>query len=415
MADDGWHQRTLDAVKAVIRAALGTETIDQADAATLLGSLADELQLDARTQFAIGQELTARAFDAAMRSRQVESAGTIGEIESSIANAETLSPKADRPAHIPIDRQNDRPGSDVQRHYVRRVRELVPGVEEREGLLGGYVSLADLCQRRSEQTGEWAVYNPAALGMGHTVDGSCLYELVRKGRVRLESIQGHGFDKADSLRIRVFNPGSRVLVRIERGTVFERRIADDIQNLSVRDEVVVWLNPGTHELTAFGLCMDQNASPPGGQPMLLTPWVLRRRVDSQEDLWEFTDRPEREEDEQSVGDVALYEFALFGETRTAESQKDAFTSVFTALSERYPAFLDSIVALYEDEKSEVVPIVARRRSDLPDWARGSSVRLGVGYWLHTAMGGKVKLQKLREACEVAGVEFGDPEGLRIEF
>ena len=415
MADDGWHQRTLDAVIAVIRAALGTETIDQANVATLLGSLADELQLDARTQFAIGQELTARAFDAAMRSRHIEVAGRMGDIESALAKAKTLSPKANRPAHIPIERQNDGHGPDVQRHYVQRVRELIPGVEEREGLLGGYVSLADLCQRRSEQTGEWAVYNPAALGVSHTVDASSLYELVRKERVRLESIEGHGYNEADSLRIRVFNPGSRVLVRIERGTVFERRIADDIQNLSVRDEVVVWLNPGTHELTAFGLCLDQNASPPGGQPMLLTPWVLRRRVDSQEDLWEFTDRPEREEEEQSVGDCPPYEFVLFGETQTAESQKVAFASVFMALSETYPAFLDSIVALYEEEKSEVVPVVVRKKSDLPDWARSSSVRLGRAYWLHTAMGGKVKLQKLREACEVAGVEFGDPEGLRIEF
>ena len=132
-------------------------------------------------------------------------------------------------------------------------------------------------------------------------------------------------------------------------------------------------------------------------------------MNTQEDLWTFTDRPYRhDEDDPQDG----LKFELFGETCTAPTQKAVFESVFAELSKRDDEFLKTMAELYEERST---PVVTRDKSVLPDWAQKSAVEIGDGYWLHTSMGWKVKLQKLREACEVADVEFGDAEGVRIEF
>ena len=413
MKDDNWHRRTLEALKAVVRAAGDGTDATSADVAALVSALSEDL--DPEAQFALGQRLVGQAFAMVSHSGQIENAATIGEIDSVVAQEEHLSPKGSRPTHVPVPDEAAPSDEHADDQYVRRVRELVPGVEEREGELGGYVSLADLNLRRCQQTGQRAVHNPAALGLAHTEDESSMYELVRKRRLRLDRVEGHGYNASDSLRIRLFNPGGRVLVRIERGTVFERSLSDAIQNLSVKDDVALWLNPGVHELRAFGLCMDQSAAPPNGEAMLLTPWVLKRRVDGQDDLWQFTDRPSPDEADRSASESAPYRYEAFGKGYSAESQKEVLTGVFRVLAEQDVEFLENMVVLYQQERPDVIPIVARRRRDLPAWARDSSVQIAEGYWLHTALPGKVKTQKLAEACEVAGVTFGDATGVRVEF
>ena len=409
MTSDSDQRRILIRVRNAICSLLEGETIGEEEAAFFLESVVDVLDLDSETLFKIGQMLTARAFNASNSQQQIGHAEELSNIDSDIAQEDRMSPKDDRPTHIPFSMDDDASESEAKQQFLQRVRQLIPGIEEREGVLGGYVCLADMGHHKSEQTNNWAVYNPAALGLVFTVDKSSLYELVQCGRIQLERAEGHGYNAPDSVRIHVFNPGPRVRVRIERGTVFERRSDRDIQNLLVKDEVLKWLPSGVCELKAFGLCMDRNAPPPNGESMSLTPWVLRPRMNTQEDLWTFTDRPYRHDEDDPQGGL---KFELFGETCTATTQKAVFESVFAELSKRDDEFLKTMVELYEERN---IPVVTRNKSVLPDWAQDAAVRIGDGYWLHTKMGWKVKLQKLREACEVADVEFGDAEGVRIEF
>ena len=411
MADSS--ERRGSRVRSAIRDLL-EEEISKQDPVIFLESVLHDLNLDDKTLFEIGQRLTAKAFDAISRSRQIDDAPTLRDIPSEIAPNDVMSPRHDRPERIPFSLDGDADESKVRQQFIERARWKIPGIEERAGTLGGYVCLADMSYRKSEQTGEWAIYNPAALGLAFTADASSLYLLVHRERIQLERVEGHGFNAPDSVRIRISNPGRPVLVRIERGTVFERRSGDHIQNLSVKDEVVTRVLSGTHEIAASGMCMDRNETPPDGESMLLTPWILRPRIEDQDDLWTFTGGTHGNGDGDFTADdleQANCEYELFGETRTAASQKEVFVSIFGALSELDGDFLEDMVELYEERG--VTPVVTRDKSDLPDWAQTPAVEIGDEYWLHTSMGRKVKIQKLREACEMAGVEFGKTEGLRI--
>ena len=289
MADDS-EQRGNRVRSAILE--LLEEEISKQDPVTFLESVLDDLNLDDKTLFAIGQGLTAKAFDAVSRSRQgTDDAQVLRDIDSDIAANDRMSPRHDRPERIPFNLDDDDDESKVRQQFLQRARRLIPGIEERSETLGGYVCLADMSYRKSEQTGEWAIYNPAALGLAFTADASSLYLLVQQERIRLERVEGHRFNAPDSVRIRISNPGQPILVRIEQGTVFERRSGDLIQNLSVKDTVVTQLHSGTHEIMAFGLCMDQSASPPDGQSMLLTPWILQPRIRDQQHLWRFMRNP----------------------------------------------------------------------------------------------------------------------------
>lgn len=403
-------QQALKAVTALV-----TDEIQPADLVSLILALTEELELDHQSQFAVGQELIGRAFAHASQIEQTVRAPTLGEIES--AQARRLSPKDRTAAHMPVEQRSDWDGQQGQQSYVDHARRYIPGLDEREDTLGGYVSIADLSRRRSEQTGKWAVYNGPALGILHTSDQSSLYELVRRDRIQIQGIHGHGYDEADSVRINIFNPGSRILVRVERGTIFERRLTDAIQNLSVKDEVTAWVNTGEYELKAFGLCMDQSASAPSGQPMLLTPWVLRRNINGQDDLWAFT-RLADDDDDRPATAAGKYVYTLFGEEHTAKTQKDVLTHIFQSLADDNPSFLGNLVKLYEEQKPNNVPIIARRKTSLPQTARKSSVRVGRArdqYWLNTALDKNTKLAKVEEACQVAGIEFGDSRGVDVDF
>ena len=390
------------------------EEISKQDPVIFLDSVLHDLNLDDKTLFAIGQSLTAKAFDTISRSRQIDDSPTLPDIKSDIAENDRMSPRHDRRERIPFSLDDDADESKARRQFLQRVRRLIPGIEERAGALGGYVCLADMSYRKSEQTEQWAIYNPAALGLAFTADVSSLYLLVQRERIRLERIEGHGFNAPDSVRIRVSNPGQPILVRIERGTVFERCSADHIQNLCVKDEVVTRLQSGMHEIEAFGMCMDQNVPSPDGESMLLTPWILRSRIEDQDDLWTFTGGRHGNGDGEPTSDdteQAKCEYEIFGETRTAAKQKDAFVSIFDALSKHDDGFLERMAELYEE--SRVSPVVARDISDLRDAAQETAVEIGDGYWLRTKMDKKEKIQKLKEACKVADVEYGKAEGLRI--
>ncbi|MDE0190709.1 MAG: hypothetical protein OXQ90_05075 [Gammaproteobacteria bacterium] len=413
------REEAIEAIRALIRASFCDQGVSKEESISFLESLAGDIGLDRESLFALAQSLLAKAFEAVAGEEEVYSKRSIGEIDSDVIPEGNISPQDSRRAHVPFAPRVENAGEpEIGVQYLRRARRLVPGIREVEGLLGGYVCLADLSRRKSEQTGTSAIYSPAALGLAYTTESSSLYELVRHGRLRLERVEGHGYNTPDAIQMHVFNPRDRVLVRIQRGTVFERQSDDDIQSLSVKEDVAIWVNPGSQAIRAFGMCMDQEASPPSGQRLSLTPWVLRPRLNDQDDLWAFTERRARDEGEEpddQEWDEGEYEFELLGERKTAGSQKDAFEAIIRGLAVAYEDFLEDVASRYEEEKAGQVPLIARRRSHLPRWAQSSAVEISDGYWLHTAMSAKVKLRKIMEACEVADVEFGDPEGVIIDL
>ena len=411
--------RTIDAIREVTRASLASENISNDDAIQLIEALVEDLGPDADKLFELAQALMAKAFNAVSARQQSELARTIGEIKSDEIPEGLMHPSDDGRTHIPFSLiDGDTNDLSIDQQYLQRARVSLSDIEERDGVLGGYVTLADLSRRKGEHTGVTAIFSPTALGLRFVVDRSSLYELVRTHRLELEQLEGHGYNRKDSIRIRVSNRDARILVRVHRGTVFERQSADKIQSLVAKDEVESWVDSGTHEFTVFGMCMDQEAPGPSGQPMSLTPWACRQRIETQGELWSFTDRPSRVAEEE-LGDnhqqKGQCKFHLLGEKFTATSQKDAFALIFSRLSERNENFLEDMVAYYGDHRPNQIPVVTQDLSRFPKWVQRSMVEIGNRYWVHTAMSAKGKQHKVQQACEVAGIAYGDPTGLLVEF
>ena len=202
----------------------------------------------------------------------------------------------DRPVHRDVRRTStDESDYSVSSDYLDSVREFVPGLEEREGAMGGYIALADLSQRKSFQKGTQEVFNPSALGLKRTTSENSLYEHILNNRLELKSVVGAGYNCEDAIRIEVSNlSDGDLFVVIEPGTVFERGFDDRIQNLVTRDRYESKIGKGTHQISLYGLCMDSNAAAPGGENMSLTPWICQIHTDSQDSFWSFTDPSEGE-------------------------------------------------------------------------------------------------------------------------
>ena len=180
------------------------------------------------------------------------------------------------------------------KRFKDELRRRVVGITTGRGL-GGYGCLATMSRKKSQQTGKIAAYSPAALGLRRVDDDDALYNLVLQDKLILVSIEGHGHDEADAIRIRVQNPtAERITLRIPGGTVFEQETTPEKQDLMVKKALNVEVAAGeTTEIRAYGWCLDHDAGSPSGQALLLTPWILAADVDSQDDLWGVTEGPEK--------------------------------------------------------------------------------------------------------------------------
>ena len=105
-------------------------------------------------------------------------------------------------------------------------------------------------------------------------------------------------------------------------------------------------------------------------------------------------------------------FSLFGEEYTDEKWDiaSAFVKIMEILARRDQSFLGRLAPELEGKKNKPL---SQNRGELADYARGQAKRLPGGWWLTTHSSTDVKRSVLRKACKVAGIPYGNPQGLKI--
>ncbi len=107
-------------------------------------------------------------------------------------------------------------------------------------------------------------------------------------------------------------------------------------------------------------------------------------------------------------------YMLLGEERRAKTLTEVYVKVFRALAERDSGFLDRVEPRLRGKKNRVVARTRDALAEVPRM-RSTAVQLPRDWWLLTWFGSKMKLRKLRIACEVAGIPFDDRSGLKIDL
>ena len=110
--------------------------------------------------------------------------------------------------------------------------------------LGGAQLLAQFSHLRSARDNTTAIYSPAALNMTYESRTDSLYHAASTGQVEIQSIIGNGFDQADAVSMRVHNPSSDTVRGRPRGTMVEQQTWTSKQNLVVKEDVWIEIEPG---------------------------------------------------------------------------------------------------------------------------------------------------------------------------
>ena len=103
-------------------------------------------------------------------------------------------------------------------------------------------------------------------------------------------------------------------------------------------------------------------------------------------------------------------YILLGKSYNVKSAVEAYVSIFDVLSRRDGTFLERIQPKMKGRK---LSMVARNQADVGP--SGRPRQLSSGWWLYTNLSNRNKLRYLRIACDVAGIPFGDPGGLKIDL
>ena len=104
------------------------------------------------------------------------------------------------------------------------------------------------------------------------------------------------------------------------------------------------------------------------------------------------------------------QFFLLGEKYTESNAVNAYVKIMQILATRDKGFI-----------AQLAPQTARRKKKWLSRNRGDMVvdkrakEISPGWWLDTNLSNEDKIKRLRMACEVAGVSFGKPRGLKIAF
>jgi hypothetical protein len=164
--------------------------------------------------------------------------------------------------------------------------------------LGGAQLLAQFSHLRSARDNTTAIYSPAALNMTYESRTDSLYHAASTGQVEIQSIIGNGFDQADAVSMRVHNPSSdAVRVVVPRGTMVEQQTWTSKQNLVVKEDVWIEIEPGqTGNFPLPAFCANSSGGSPSGEPMNLTPFVFHDMGNSfrdQPSMWRTTDSERR--------------------------------------------------------------------------------------------------------------------------
>lgn len=107
-------------------------------------------------------------------------------------------------------------------------------------------------------------------------------------------------------------------------------------------------------------------------------------------------------------------YSLLGRQHTAKNAKDAYVQVFERLGHRDAKFSERVALRLVGRKRRQL---ARTVEEL-GWTvakRKRFVELRSGWFLNTNLSNSQKEKYLRVACEVAGIPFGDPTGLKISL
>ena len=104
-------------------------------------------------------------------------------------------------------------------------------------------------------------------------------------------------------------------------------------------------------------------------------------------------------------------FFLLGEKYTeAGHSVNAYVKIIEILVAEDKEFLARLAPLTAGRKNKWL---SRNREDMVVYERAREI--SPGWWLDTNVSNKDKIKRLRVACEVAGIPFGKPRGLKITF
>ena len=108
------------------------------------------------------------------------------------------------------------------------------------------------------------------------------------------------------------------------------------------------------------------------------------------------------------------EYYLLGERQNARSAKEAFVRIIDTLAGRHPNFLNRLAPKLKGRKNRGI---ARSRVEISSVqvSQQAAVQIRYGWWLHTHLSNKQKMDSLRTACTVAGIVFDDRSGLKIRL
>ena len=201
-----------------------------------------------------------------------------------------LDPHSSRRERTRIIVTGDRPHA-----YVEQAREVYPNlVVDDNRFLGGAQLLAQFSHLRSARDNTTAIYSPAALNMAFDSRTDSLYHAANNGRVEIQSIVGNGYDSSDAVRMDVHNPGpTAVRMVVPRGTMLEQQTWTGKQNLVVKEDVWIEIEPGqTGNFPLPAFCANSSGGSPNGEPLNLTPFVFNDMGESfrdQDSMWRTTD------------------------------------------------------------------------------------------------------------------------------
>ncbi len=114
----------------------------------------------------------------------------------------------------------------------------------------------------------------------------------------------------------------------------------------------------------------------------------------------------------------IVSFVLKGKRYEAKNQSDAYIHIIELMERDNPGFLDILAPRLAFSKTKAL---ARSREDLADrkhLERQPNIAVPIvddEWWIYTKIDRNRKIRYLKTACTVAGLAFGNPDGLMVDF
>ena len=110
-------------------------------------------------------------------------------------------------------------------------------------------------------------------------------------------------------------------------------------------------------------------------------------------------------------------FVLKGKPYEAKSQIDAYAQIIELMGRENLDFLDSLASELSHSKTKAL---ARSKDELASQEILDKQNVAVpimngSWWLYTKINRNVKINNLKTACRIAGIPFGTPDGLMVDF